>query len=245
MPEKVFIDVEGEKIVGVLHKGDDNLDACVISCHGLLASKDSVKYITLAEKLNKIGISSFRFDFRGCGESDGKLIDSHISNRTKDLKAVIEYVTDELGFKSLGLFGSSMGGFVSFIQASIDSRIKAFVSLSSPYSMAELFEAHGFNNDYYVIDGVVFGSEFIKDIKRNGDLTPEILGKIQCPVYIFHGSFDFLVPTEHANRLFENITAEKKLKIINGGDHIFSHPYHLVEIIETSKKWYEKYLLGD
>jgi pimeloyl-ACP methyl ester carboxylesterase len=244
MPEKVFIDSEGEQIVGVFHEGDEDLDACVISCHGLLATKDSVKYITLAEKLNKIGIPSFRFDFRGCGESEGKLINSHITNRTKDLKGVIEYVSHELGYKKLGLFGSSMGGFISFIQASTDTKIKAFVSLSSPYSMAELFEAHGFNNDYYEIDGVVFGSEFIKDVKTNGDLTPEILCKIKCPVHIFHGSFDLLVPTEHAKRLFEGIKAEKKLKIINGGDHMFSHPYHLVEIIETSKKWYSKYLLG-
>ena len=161
----------------------------------------------------------------------------------KDLKAVIRFIIHELGFKKVGLFGSSMGGFVSFIQASSDSRIKALVSLSSPYSMADLFEAHGFNNDYYEIDGVVFGSEFIKDVKMNGDLTPELLGKIKCPVHIFHGSFDLLVPIMHANRLFDNITAEKKLKIINGGDHMFSHPYHLVEIIETSKKWYSKYLL--
>ena len=259
MPERIEIKVGQEKIIGVLHQVDDtdldtgaiasiNLSAgacackCVISCHGLLASKDSIKYIMLAEELNKLGISSLRFDFRGCGESDGRLTDSHISNRSEDLNAVVEHAINELGFSDLGLFGSSMGGYLSFLEASHDTQVKALVSLSSPYSMVELFNARGIERSRYEIDGVVFDGKFISDVRTHGVLGDEILNNIKCPVLIIHGDIDWLVPANHARRLFAAINTEKKLVIVRGGDHIFSFPNHLTQVIKMSLDWFGKYL---
>jgi pimeloyl-ACP methyl ester carboxylesterase len=238
----VKVEVDGEKITGTLHSAGDDSNACVISCHGMLASKDSPKYVLLGHELVKKGISSIRFDFRGCGESGGLLERSHITNRLADLDAVVEYATNDLGFKILGLFGSSMGGFVSFIKAGNDPRVKSLVSLSSPYSMSELFYAKDLIDEQYEIDGIVFGSEFLQDIKANGTLSKENLAALKCPTLIFHGTADILVPTEHARRLFDSLATEKMLKIIPGGDHIFSHPQHLHQIIIESISWFEKYL---
>jgi pimeloyl-ACP methyl ester carboxylesterase len=243
MNKRFSVTIDEQKIIGILEKPETGSvqNACVISCHGLLASKDSPKYFYLAKELNKNGISSIRFDFRGCGESDGSIGMSHISNRIVDLDAILDYAINELGFKRFGLFGSSMGGFVSLLKASSEERIKIVVSLASPFAMSELFFAD-LNDEMYEIDGVVFGSEFLDDIKNQGTLDPELLQKITCPVRIFHGNADGLVPANHAQRIFDNITSEKKLTIIPGGDHIFSFPSHIFEIIRDSTEWYNRYL---
>ena len=69
MDEKIVLNVGSEKLIGILTcpGSKTNLDSCVISCHGLLASKDGPKYLLLAKELSEVGISSIRFDFRGCG----------------------------------------------------------------------------------------------------------------------------------------------------------------------------------
>ncbi len=242
MTEKIEIKIDHEKIIGVLHGDAQKVDACIISCHGLLASKDSPKYMLLAESLSECGYSTLRFDFRGCGESEGNLENSHISNRLKDLDAVINYATIELGFNRFGLFGSSMGGYVSFLKASLEPKVKALVSLVSPFSMAELFDTKGSSQKSFEIDGILFGGNFLNDMKAHGTLTKEALESIKCPTLIFHGDFDLLVPVKHAHRLFESLTTKKMIKIIRGGDHIFSHPVHLNEIIKLSSEWFMKYL---
>ena len=121
MAEKISVEIDGERIIGIFVKPANDQVACVVACHGMLASKDSLKYIMLADVLASRGIASIRFDFRGCGESDGKLDKSHITNRSIDLKAVIDFVEDQ-NIHNIGLFGSSMGGFVSILHTSKNTK---------------------------------------------------------------------------------------------------------------------------
>lgn len=241
MSEKISVEIDGERIIGIFEKITNDQNTCVVTCHGLLANKDSIKYLMLSDVLASHGISSFRFDFRGCGESDGKLENSHITNRGKDLKAVIEFIEDQ-GINNIGLFGSSMGGFVSILHAIKNSNINALIILSSPFSMSELFFANSINNEYYEIDGFGFGKDFLADVKAHGNLTSEQLKKVSCPTLIYHGDFDSLVPVSHATKIYDRLNTVKELKIIRGGDHIFSNPYHLADIIYTSVDWFENNL---
>ncbi len=243
MENRISIIVEGEKIIGIFNEPEKETNTCVITCHGLLASKDSQKYIMLSEALVLQGISSLRFDFRGCGESSGKLESSHITNRTKDLDAIVNYIVQELGINKLGLFGSSMGGFLSISLASKNSNIKALVSLAAPISISELFFANNSDIDFYEVEGFGFGREFLNDIKAHGNLSNEIINNITCPTLIFHGDLDPLVPITHAERLYNSLKSKKELKMIKGGDHIFSNPYHLNEVINSSVDWFKRYLL--
>jgi pimeloyl-ACP methyl ester carboxylesterase len=239
------LELQGEHIVGVLHDVSATTRKCIISCHGLLASKDSNKYITLGRTLSSQGIPVARFDFRGCGESTGQLSESHVTNRLKDLDLVIEYLKKEHNYSNFGLFGSSMGGFISFLKASSYPQIKVMVSLSSPYSMNELFETHKIDESHFEIDSIIFGEKFVNDMLKNGSLNTEILTNIRCPVHIFQGDSDGLVPVEHAKKIYNGLSSVKEIKIIPGGDHVFSQQSHLNEIITISSEWFRKYITGN
>ena len=170
----------------------------IICCHGLYSNKDSKKYIELAEKSCKHGISCVRFDFRGCGESKGRFEDSILSNRLKDLDKVINFIKKEYNAK-ISLFGSSFGGMVSIIYASLH-KIKPIALISTPYK----------------IDGI--DKKFVEDASKYDILK---MMKRISHVLIIHGKKDELVPYMHAEKLFSNARHPKKLVFLNA-DHSFS-----------------------
>ncbi|MFQ5721848.1 MAG: serine aminopeptidase domain-containing protein, partial [Candidatus Aminicenantales bacterium] len=74
MKKKLFFkNSQGLKLCGILSNPTSQKDKLiVILCHGFLRSKEGRTYISLEEILNQAGISTFRFDFFGHGQSEGK-----------------------------------------------------------------------------------------------------------------------------------------------------------------------------
>ncbi|KAL0337280.1 UNVERIFIED_CONTAM: hypothetical protein Scaly_2003100 [Sesamum calycinum] len=90
MQQKITIqNKRGEKLVGILHEtGSANL---VVLCHGFRSSKDDNIMVNLAAALETEGISVFRFDFSGNGESEGSFQFGNYISETEDLRSVVEY----------------------------------------------------------------------------------------------------------------------------------------------------------
>jgi alpha-beta hydrolase superfamily lysophospholipase len=59
-------------LMGSLHLPGDKPAPFVIGCHGLIADRRSPKQVGLAHACCRQGIGYFRFDHRGCGESQGE-----------------------------------------------------------------------------------------------------------------------------------------------------------------------------
>ncbi|WXG44094.1 MAG: alpha/beta hydrolase [Promethearchaeati archaeon SRVP18_Atabeyarchaeia-1] len=99
--ESVGFSSGGQKVVGVLHLpcGDAaQKNKIVVTCHGLMSSKDSQKYLDIAHRFSAEGLAVLRFDFRGSGESEGR--GDLLSNRILDLRSAIDFVVDK-GYKSV------------------------------------------------------------------------------------------------------------------------------------------------
>ena len=73
--KKITFSSNGFLLSGALHLPTTDLPPVVIGSHGLLSNSSSPKQIQLARKCNEYGIAFFRFDHRGCGQSD--LRDGH------------------------------------------------------------------------------------------------------------------------------------------------------------------------
>lgn len=109
--DRIFLFSGGQKIVGVLHLPDGKgRFPCVITCHGYNSTKDSTKYTAIANRFSDEGFAVFRFDFRGCGESEGNIEETTLLKRVSDLEAALQFVKKHVQInENIGLIGSSMG----------------------------------------------------------------------------------------------------------------------------------------
>jgi alpha/beta superfamily hydrolase len=101
-----------------------------------MSSKDSQKYLQIADLLSSRGFAVMRFDFRGSGESEGS--GNLLSKRIADLEAAIEFAHSR-GYRSVGLIGSSYGGATAVMVASQTPEVKCLVAWSTPCKLIELF----------------------------------------------------------------------------------------------------------
>ena len=223
-----FVKFSGHKLAGVLHSPAQKTSACVITCHGLLSSKDSEKYVDIARKFCEEGFAVLRFDFRGCGESNGGSKETTLTGRIEDLGHALDFVQKQ-GHEDVGLIGSSLGGCVSILKAAEDRRVKVLVTWATPCYTDELFgkEIEGFQ-------------ELRRDISRYNMV--EAVKEVNCPIMIVHGSLDELVPPSHAEALYKNANKPKNIVIIDGADHRFSDLAHRRRAIEVTLNWFENFL---
>lgn len=232
--ETVSFQSEGQKISGVLHLPDVWSRACVIASHGLLSSKNSEKYIALGERLSREGFAMLRFDFRGIGESEGRIEDDTVSRRIIDLASAITFIKAHLGQDTrIGLVGSSLGGYVSLIHAPMDKDIKAIVVWATPFHLDDLGSKK--QDEAYPLPG----KAFFLDLRKHR-LLP-LLPKISNCLVI-HGDEDETVPVNQAWEIFHSLGAPKEIHIIEGGNHRLTEPVHRQRAMDLSVEWFKKYL---
>lgn len=220
---------------------------CVIMSHGLEGSKDGAKWQLLATKLYEAGIASLRFNYRGCGhgedKSQGKFEETTLSDRIQDFKAAMDFVGGTaVDSNRLGVVGSSLGGVVAI--AAWDKRIKAMVSMATPYQfptpnekqLRQIQDAEYFD----LPSGRRIRTEFLKELW--GHDTGRGVGRVKCPLLIIHGSADKDVPVDNARRVYEKANEPKQLEIIRGGSHGFDDPIHLQQVASLAFGWFRRYL---
>jgi dipeptidyl aminopeptidase/acylaminoacyl peptidase len=232
--ETVTFQSEGQKISGILHVPDVWSRACVIASHGLLSSKDSEKYIALGERLSREGFGMLRFDFRGVGESEGRIADDTVSRRIVDLGSAIDFVKSRPGLGNrIGLVGSSLGGYVSLIKAAMDKEIRAAVIWATPFHLDDLKSNKG-------TEGHPLPAEpFFKDLPKHR-LLPLLPKVSNCMV--IHGEKDELVPVDQAWEIFHSLGGPKEIHIIEGADHRLTDPKHRQRAMDLTTEWFKKYL---
>lgn len=226
--ERVVLEVDNLKIVGIFHRIKETDAPIVVTCHGMLSTKDSEKYLEIANVLTSSGINAFRFDFRGCGESEGYFTDSTVTARLRDLEAVLQYIHDM--FENVALLGSSLGGTLSILAASKFKTIKTIVTWAAPILLKGIL---------IPLKGVIL-QKFIEDLE-NIDITGA--AKEVSNILIIHGEQDKIVPVKDAYTLFKLVKEPKKLKIIKNMDHRFTNPKLRKIAIDESLRWLKNHLL--
>jgi len=230
MEELITFYSEDQRLVGNLHLPYEKAP-CVIALHGLESSKDSGKWPTIAARLTDAGYACLRFNFRGCGEgpekSEGAFDEVSLSGRILDYKCALRFLqgTNKVDMRRVGVIGSSFGGMVAV--AAQDNRIKAMVSLATPYRILQSSADRRFRKRFY-------------DDLRTYDLLKAV--RSAPPILILHGSADGVVPLEHAQKLYEAAPEPKRLEIVEGADHVFSQREHLNKVIDLSLEWFKRYL---
>jgi len=124
-----FRDKNGIRLSGLLAEKGKRM---VILCHGFRGSKEGKSVTKLRKDLNKLNISTFRFDFFAHGESEGKFENMTITHTSDGILGAVQFVKD-IGFKEVGLVGVSYGGICAMVAAKKSKAIK-YLALKAPVS---------------------------------------------------------------------------------------------------------------
>src|SRR3990170_3439400 len=111
------VKIEGKSysLAGTLFMPDSpqNLPA-VVFYHGMV-SQSKPRYNKRAEILAENGIAALTFDFRGCGESAGKIGELLISDWFNDAILTYDYLSEQsfVDKNRIGISGKSFGGYMA------------------------------------------------------------------------------------------------------------------------------------
>ena len=217
---------------GYLHLPPAPRPPVVIGCHGLFSDKQSPKQIELAHHCIQNNIAYFRFDHRGCGESNAPFeVLTSLDARCADLKAASTMLKAriDLSGDQMGLFGSSMGGTVC-LAAAADLGVNAVVTWAAPVRSTDLVQENATRSE---------GSN-IPFEKNPFDISTRLAGLRN--ILIFHGDADETVPLSHAEEINRRVGNPKKLVVLPQSDHRMSNPTAQKEFIQVACDWFKDYL---
>lgn len=239
-------------ICGILSSAE-NKNFCVICCHGIRSDKNEHGNFTkLSDKLIENGISCYRFDFTGHGDSSKEFSEFCISAGIKDLETAIEYV-EKLGFKKIVVLGASFGagiaGLVDYLKYPKVTTLVLWYPVLV-YSDADLFSKE--NVEKAVKDGVfVTKSIHTKKIYQfSKNLMLETLEycpyekilKLDIPKLLVHGRKDTVTPCGRTEDLAKKSIFSKLLVVENGTYGFFDKEEHLNKVIDDTIKYIREVL---
>lgn len=215
----------------------------VICCHGFGGNLDFHLWPLLSARLNEHGIGVLRFDFNGCGGSDGEFQNMTVANEIDDALNVIAYARDLGRFSSISLVGHSQGGVVAGMAAGRcgSSQIEALVLLSAAAVLRD--DALRGSSQGAVYDPWHLDKPFYEVPGRGLRLgRPYIQNAMDLPIYettaayggcalILNGMADRVVPYTYAQR-YHRALAASELVLVPGEDHVWSqNPGYAVGIV--------------
>lgn len=248
-----FEDGANNSVSATLAEPAQKSDRAVILCHGFLSNKESRTNLRLTQLLVAQGISTFRFDWFGMGESGGDFGRIMVSTCCGQLERAIRLMR-ERGYHELGLVGSSFGGLLAILVGRHHPALRA-IGLKCPVpDFPEMLE-HEFGRD-----GIEEWqrTNYIPDV--TGGTAPIFLDfgfyescrafdayaaarHIKAPVLIVHGEQDELVPFHQIRQLEDALPGDKELVLLPEADHQFGRPEDFRRMTVHLADWMQAHLL--
>lgn len=176
--------------------------ATVLVCNGNAGNRSY--RAPLAAALAAEGFSVVLFDYRGYGGNPGRPTERGL---LEDVRAARGYVEsrEDVDPRRLVLFGESLGAAVCLAEAV--GRPPTALVLRSPFtSLVEIGRTH---------------YPFLPVSRLLADRYPSIerVAGLRCPLLVFAGAADMIVPAAQSRRLFEAAPGEVKRMVLLRGGH--------------------------
>ena len=157
---------------------------------------------------HRVGISIFIFDYRGYGQSSGKVSEE---GTYLDAEAAIDYLRSRdnaaVG-QELVLFGRSLGCAVA-VEMAVRHKVRGVI-LESPFASIRDMAHRAYP---FLPSGVL-----IRMVRARYDSISKI-GSVHSPLMVLHGDRDDIVPIDTGRELFGAANGPKRFYVIEGAAH--------------------------
>ncbi len=141
----------------------------------------------LEHKLSQGGLDTLRFDFRGCGESEGKSEHFTLERAKDDLQAILKWARKS-GFNRFIYIGEGLGATVALQNA--NAQVRALVLLWPALSPKDTFVGQFSPDSQYENHKV--GRALLEEIRKFDPVG--VLRDLKVPLLIQHGQADQKFP---------------------------------------------------
>ena len=252
MAENIQIRAGGGQYIQGLHafpkeRSYSNIDKLlVVMLHDFPGNKDGYEGLSrdLSVQIADKGYHTFRFDYRGCGESDGREEDFTLAGGSHDLQHVIRWAKSK-GYERFILISEGLGAPVA-LQAVPDQTlcmIMMWPMIDLPLIAKQAFNADNIEQEwkkagYMLINEHRVGMPFMKELKMT-TLSGE-LKRLKKPLLIMHGSKDETSPISQLDLVRQHTNA-RRVEITSFHDGTYGLPqenhrktmaYHIMQFIE-------------
>lgn len=214
-----------------LHKGEKC--PMVIFSHGFGGDMTFHLFEPIITRLNQNGIGVLRYDFNGCGNSDGEFQNMTVPNEIEDLINVVAYVRQLSVTKNISLLGHSQGGVVTSMVAGDCGypQIECEVLLSAASVLRDdalRGMTHGGHFDPWHLDQPTYevggGHRIGRPYIQTAMTLPiyETAAKYTGPTMIINGMADVVVPYTYAER-YHNVIKGSEIILIPGENHTYNY----------------------
>jgi pimeloyl-ACP methyl ester carboxylesterase len=206
---------------------------------GYMSDMEGSKATALDSWAAAQGRAMLRFDYGGCGLSEGEFEAQTLADWRDDALAMIDSLEGPVV-----LIGSSMGGWLMLLAAlARPERVAALIGIAA----APDFTDWGFDSAQ---KRTLFEQGRLEERSPYGDAPSvttrafwesgealRLLGEeipVRCPVRLLHGLADADVPWRVSLRLMERLgAADARLTLVKDGDHRLSRPGDVALLIDT------------
>lgn len=254
---------EGEQLIGILSRPAAPTDLGVIIVVGGPQYRvgSHRQFVLLARFLANTGITVFRFDYRGMGDSGGDFRD--FTAVDSDLRAAVDALQQSApGLKRFVLWGLCDAASAAIFYAPSDRRINGLV-LANPWVRTEAGEAQAYLSHYYrsrVVDArfwkKIFSRQFdfvrsissfagtikkaiIKETPKGGTTEPSLREKMYASWTRFSGNILVLISGEDltAKEFTNMIESTPRWRALLESPRVMTHRLPLSDHTFSREEW--------
>ena len=246
-----FLNQNNKQLVGIYHLPENVYKPpLVIGVCGFGQTKSDRKFVEIGRMLARRGIAFFRFDFEGCGDSEGELESTTVKNQILDLKSAFEAILKnaDINNRKISFLGHSLGSVIaSLFVNNFGLKVKTLAFWSPAFCQKAFFpiwhtaaELKRWRKKGYLIrKDKKIGIEYLRENEKKDYSI--VLSKIKSPILILHGQKDEVVPIKFSEDLAKRYKNIKLIEIKNA-DHKFEDYFIQRQLFRQTVNWIEKHL---
>lgn len=255
MAEKIQIDAGHNQSITALHqvpaeRSTKRLDeTLVVMSHGFPGNMNHLGHVygDIEFLMGSKSYHSLRFDFRGCGESDGRPQDFTLGAACEDFQAVMYWARSK-GYSRFFFIGDGLGASIAIMNMDMDVKGLAVlwpaldldVYCKKALGVTDISDAE-VKAGYIEKGGHKIGIGLLRELSKI-DLQ-YALKEIFVPSIILHGAQDEIIPVQQLDLARRYIPAKRiEITIFQDGTHGLVKPNHRHAMMFQLQQFIDKYI---